>query len=248
MIQARRSCPDVVDELRAGQWSLTSPKGGLSPLGVSMAMLSYGDLLAVLLLKGSDTSCAGIVTVSTPAEISAGGKLAAAKTEQELPVSCHVGPDPMGDDLDNLILSYSGVFFSDAGAFMLTVAGPATAGPHTLTMDDEGSSGVQLMVFKADSSVTDATLALLGMYSGSGGSDDEGVPEAFSHFQAMYTGGGTLTVTSTDPWQATITTTLTGGDASAYVTDDESDDESDDATNPALNQKVTLTAPLHCDT
>lgn len=263
-IRAQRPCAEVLDELRAGQWTARVIPAADSPLAMTMALLSYGEHLAMVYLKDSAAACVGTVTAASQVDVTGGGAVTAAGAGVELPLYCHVGPNLDGDDLKDLVLSYFGLFTTASGAFVAMASGPATTGSHTLTVDEEGSQGVTILPLKPGTVPIDAAVTFLSTFFAG-----QGDPEtAFSQFTGMFAGGGTLDVTSSSPLEATLTTdTLAAYDDDADDDDDESDDSGYDSDgNPidgsegddeagggvmqeiggAAGQTLTLTAPLHC--
>lgn len=263
-IRSQRPCTDVLDELQAGQWTARVIPAADSPLAMTMMLLSYGEHLAMVYLKDSESACVGTVTAASEVEMKGGGALTATGAGLELPLYCHVGPDLNGDDLKKLALSYFGLFATASGAFVVMMSGPAGVGSHTLTVDEEGSEGVTILPLKPGVAPIDAAVTFLGTFFGA-----QGDPEtAFAQFTGMFAGGGTLDVTAADPLTATLTTdALAAYDEDADDDSDEDDDSGyDDEGNPiegqdadddsddgvvqelgaAAGQTLTLTAPLHC--
>jgi hypothetical protein len=220
--------------------------------------------MAMAYLKGSDASCVGSVTAGSPVDITARGALTATGTGMELPLYCHVGPNLDGDDMKDLLLTYFGLFTTASGSFVVMGAAPANTGSHRLAMDEEGSEGITVMPLKPNVSPVDAAVTFLGTFFAG-----QGDPEStFAQFTGMFTGGGTIDVTSSDPLEATLVTdTLAAydedaddvdydeSDASGYDTDGNpiesaDDDEDDDGVvgqlGAAAGQSLTLTVPLHC--
>lgn len=247
-IRSQRPCSDVLDELRAGQWTMTFLPASQTALGMTIAVMSYGDRLAVVYLKDQDASCFGSLTVAEPADIEAGGALTASASGIELPVYCHVGPNVDGQDLNDLAVGYFGMFVTDKGAFMVNLSGPANKGTSRLTMGEEGDQGIMVLPVKPGMDPADAALKFVGsFYSGTGDVDS-----AFSQFTGMFSGEGTLTVTSTDPWRATLTTdALAAYDEDAddddYSDDEESDESAAGAGPGTAGATLTLTTTVHCD-
>lgn len=256
ILRAQRPCSDVLDELQAGQWTARIIPAMDNPLSSTMAVLSYGDRMAMAYLKDSDASCVGTITAGSPVDITAGGALTAAGAGMELPLYCHVGPNLDGDDLEDLLLTYFGLFTTASGSFVVMGAAPANAGSHRLTVDEEGSQGITVMPLKPDVSPVDAAVTFLGTFFAG-----QGDPEnAFTQFTGMFAGSGTIDVTSSNPLEATLTTDpLAAYDDEEDDTDyggydhtddgDEEDEEDDgvlDELGAAAGQTLTLTAPLHC--
>lgn len=253
-IRSQRPCEQVLDELQAGQWAMRAIPADQNPLGTTMALFSYGSRLAMAYLKGGESSCTGSITVANQVDLTAGGSLTAAAHGIELPLYCHVGPDPNGNDLKDLRLTYFGLFTTASGSFVMMLGGPATVGRHELSMSDDDSEGITLLPMKPDVAPIDAALTFLGtFFAGQGAADD-----AFAQFTGMFYGDGTLTVASTGPLQATLTTgTLSAYDDSADNTDygdyDHTDDGGQDTPDgtekiigAAAGQTLSVTAPLHC--
>jgi hypothetical protein len=238
-----------MDELQAGQWAMRVIPSDENPLSVTMAVLSYGERLAMVYLKDSESSCVGSITVTNQVDLTSGGALSTAGHGVELPLYCHVGPDPEGDNPDDVRLSYFGLFSTTSGSFVMMLSGPATVGRHQLTMDEEGSEGVTVLPLRPEVAPMDAALTFLGaFFAGQGDANS-----AFTQFSGMFVGEGTLTVSSIDPLDATLTTgTLTAYDDSADDTDYGDYDHTDygeadaEETPAAAGQTLTLTAPLHC--
>ncbi len=243
-IRAHRPCEQVMDELQAGQWTLQSVPAEQNALGVTIGLMSYGDRLATLYLKDGDGSCTGSLTVSSPADLTVGGALTASPAGSELSLYCHVGPSPGGDDLTDLQLAYFGLFRTSSGSFVVNLSGPAKVGTNTLGGDDDGDGdqGIMVLPIKPDVAPVDAALNFIGKFFGTG--DD--INAAFADFAGVFNGTGTLTVTSTDPLTATLTTdTLTAYDGSDEDPGETGDDVSNDLAQYG-GQTLSLTAPLHC--
>lgn len=247
-IRAPYSCTRVLDELQAGQWTMLDIPADQNALGVTMALLSYGDRLGTLYLGGTDTACAGSLTMAQQADVTTSGALVTAKSATELPLYCHAGPDPNGQDLSDLQLAYFGLFITPAGSFVLNFSGPAKKGTNRLDVGDEGDQGVMVLPIKADVAPIDAALNFVGKFF----SGTDSVDDAFADFAGAFSGAGTLTVTSTDPLTATLSTdglpAHDGSDEEEY--DDEDDAEGTDAGSDLTQyagQTLTLTASLHCD-
>jgi hypothetical protein len=236
VIRAQRPCSAVLDELQAGQWSARIIPAMDNPLSTTMAVLSYGDRMAMAYLKDSDASCVGSVTAGSPVDITVGGALTATGAGIELPLYCHVGPNLDGDDVKDLLLTYFGLFTTASGSFVVMGAAPANAGSHRLAMDEEGSQGITVLPLKPNVSPIDAAVTFLGTFF-AGQGDPETV---FAQFTGMFAGGGTIDVTSSNPLEATLTT----DSLTAY--DDEEDDGVSEETGAAAGQTLTLTTPLHC--
>lgn len=264
VFRAQRPCSEVLDELQAGQWTARIIPAMDNPLSATMAVLSYGDRMAMAYLKGSDASCVGSVTAGSPVDVTAGGALTATGAGMELPLYCHVGPNPGGNDPKDLLLTYFGLFTTASESFVVMGAAPANVGSHQLAMDEEGSQGITVMPLKPDVLPIDAAVTFLGTFFAG-----QGDPEStFAQFTGMFAGGGTIDVTSSSPLEATLTTDT----LAAYVDDADDDDDSENDSsgydadgNPvesdedgenddgvveklgaAAGQSLTLTAPLHC--
>lgn len=265
VMRAQRPCSDVLDELQAGQWTARVIPAADSPLSATMAVLSYGEHLAMAYLKATDTTCVGSITAGSPVDITGGGALTATGAGVELPLYCHVGPDLNGDDLKDLLLSYFGLFTTASGSFVVMGSGPANPGSHQLAIDEEGSQGITILPLKPGVAPIDAAVTFLGAFFAAQGDAED----AFAQFSGMFAGGGTLDVTSSSPLEATLTTgTLAAydesaedddyddeSDASGYDADgnpiDSTDDEDDDdgvmqEIGAAAGQSLTLTTTLHC--
>jgi hypothetical protein len=242
-IRARRTCADVFDELRAGQWTIRSVPAEQNALGVSIGLTSYGDRLATIYLKDGDESCNGSLTMAGTASITADGALTASGSALELPLYCHVGPNPNGDDITDKQLTYFGLYVSEAGSFVMAVSGPAAVGAHVLALDTEGSEGVSVMPIRPGIPAIDGGLNFVtGFFGGQG---DNAAADAVAQTTGMFYGGGTLTVTATDPLTATLSTDTLAADDSG----EDSGAGEDASSSPAdgAGRTMTLTASLHCD-
>jgi hypothetical protein len=195
----RRPCSQVLDTLRAGQWTINlfgKPTAGAQQYTATM---TYGDRAAMLMMSGAGSSCSGSVQVETEQPATMSGAARAAGTARALPVYCHVGPDPSGTSMTDLIATYIGLYRGASGSFLLMVSGPAAKGTHKLVADED-SEGVMVLPVKPGSEPLAAAAGFMtGWYSGAG------FGESIKGMVGMFAGSGTLTVTTSSPFAATLT-------------------------------------------
>jgi hypothetical protein len=204
----RRTCAAVLSTLQAGQWTISlfaKPQKGSQ---LYVGTMTYGERAAMLMMTGSGTSCSGTVTVDAEQPITSSGDLTASGTAKALTFYCHVGPDLNGTSMTDVVLTYIGMYRSASGAFIVMVNGPATVGTHKLVMDEDSGQGITVLPVKPGLDALKAMTGFFGgMYSGDGYGEDT------SGLVGMYGGGGTLAVTSAQPFAATVTgTNLTDQD------------------------------------
>jgi hypothetical protein len=162
--------------------------------------MTYGDRAAMLMMSGAGTSCSGTVTVESDQPVTMGGAATASGTAKALAFYCHIGPDLNGTDLNDLQVTYIGMYRSASGSFILMVSGPATVGTHKLVVDDEDSPGLVVLPVKPGVSALGAMTGFFGgMYTGAGYDED------VKGLVGMFGGGGTLSVSSAKPFAATVT-------------------------------------------
>lgn len=243
-IRAERPCADVLNEIQAGQWTMQAVPAAQVTGNTITAVLSYGDRLALVNLAEQGAFCFGSLTVASPVDIKTSGALAASNSGIELPFVCRVGPDPGGDDPTDIRMAYAGLVVTRGGSFLVNVSAPAALGAHKLAADEDGSPAVFVFTMKPGIAPVDAALGAFELF-GSGTGDSNGLSDQFTD---MFGGGGTLTVTGTDPLVAILQTdTLVPQDYSDDSDEDASDSSDVSAQHSAGGKTLTLTTPLHCD-
>ena len=198
-VRSREDCTHVLDLLAAGQWQLTQIGKPTAALPLYIAVLQYADQLAVAFLQESGKQCSGSITDETTQPLTVSGPLSANGEARALAFYCQVGPDLNSNSEKDLVVAEFGLYRLAGRTFLIIVSGPATTGTHKLQPGGDDDLPIAVVPLDPKASSSSAIAAVLSQFGGSGdGTDLE------RYLLASYRGAGTLTVSSSKPFVATL--------------------------------------------
>jgi hypothetical protein len=198
-VRSREDCTQALDLLAAGQWRLTRIGKPTEALPLYIAVLEYADQLAVAFLQESGKQCSGSITVETTQQLTVSGPVTANGEARALAFYCQVGPDLNSNSDKDIVVAEFGLYRTAGRTFLVIVSGPATKGTHKLQPGGDDDLPIAVVPLDPKLSSTSAIAALLSQFGGSGdGTDME------RYLLASYRGAGTLVVSSSDPFVATL--------------------------------------------
>lgn len=198
-VRSREDCTHALDLLAAGQWQLTQIGKPTEALPLYIAVLQYADQLAVAFLQESGKQCSGSITVETTQPLTVSGPVSANGQARALAFYCQVGPDLNSNSEKDVVVSEFGLYRLAGRTFLIIVSGPATPGTHKLQPGGDDDLPIAVVPLDPKASSTSAITALLSQFGGSGdGTDME------RYLLASYRGAGTLVVSSSKPFVATL--------------------------------------------
>lgn len=198
-VRSREDCTHALDLLAAGQWQLTRIGKPTEALPLYIAVLAYDDQLAVAFLQESGKQCSGSITVETSQPLTVSGPVTANGEARALAFYCQVGPDLNSNSEKDIVVAEFGLYRTAGRSFLIIVSGPATKGTHKLQPGGDDDLPIAVVPLDPKASSTSAIAALLSQFGGSGnGTDLE------RYLLASYRGAGTLVVSSSRPFVATL--------------------------------------------
>jgi hypothetical protein len=221
------TCGTALDDLEAGEWRVDVVATATKDAPVTTALLQYDGHLAVAFLQQATGRCVGWLATEASVPITAHGALTATATAQSVAVLCISQVGPQGQTDADSIAVEAAVYRAAGRVFVLVASGPAAPGKHVVSgSDGEDGPTIELIVLKPGVPAAVPLRALLKQTTTSGDIGDV-LAGLQSEAVGLFAGSGTLTVTSSKPFVATLAAPALRSERGG----------------PALG----ITAGLHCD-
>lgn len=212
-IDAPASCAFVLEVLNAGQWSITDLVKPTKTSKAYTATLTNGTTRAVLSLTDTGTACQGMIVAPESATLTVTGALSVNGPAALYPLTC-----PSGGGTDPIPM-YA-VYATDTATYLVAIGVVPTKGTHTAKGTDDSDDAE--MLFYQTSKKPDLGPALTAIEqltnpttedsgsSDTSGDSDASIPPGWDAALMFGTGPATsmtVTVSSVDPLQGTVTAT-----------------------------------------